>query len=66
MCNGNLFRKVPKLGKDPHTNEFADTNFTRFLNNSPTIHSSQDQEEKVVYSRVGSTVKKKEEMLQIQ
>ena len=39
MCNGNLFRKVPKLGEDPHTNEFADTNFTRFLNNSPTIHS---------------------------
>ena len=31
-----------------------------------TLNLSQDQKEKVVYSRVGSTVKKKEQMLQIQ
>ena len=31
-----------------------------------TLNLSQDQKEKVVYSRVGSTVKKKKQMLQIQ
>ena len=33
MCNGNLFRKVPKLKQDLHTN------FTLFLYSSATIHS---------------------------
>ena len=64
---GTCSEKYPRLDKiRTQTNSRTRIHLILEQFTNDTLSLSQVQKEKVVFSRVGSTVKKKEQMLQIQ